>query len=470
MPPRAAAHRAKIISTLATVVHEKLTSPEFEKLITKLKDLSEAGKLSREEKCVVRETWRDFSREKKLPKEFVRKLARTVSEAHHIWVEARRKSDFGMFRPQLEKLVALKRQQASFLGYGKSPYDALLDIYEPNAKAEDLSLVFAELKDFLVPFKKKIVNSSIEIDPGVLQGDFDIDKQKKFGREVVLKMGYDLESGRIDESVHPFTQEFSPGDVRITTRFDKNNLFYSLLSTIHEAGHALYEQGLREEHFGTPLGESLSLGIHESQSRLWENFVGRSLPFWEHWYPRLQEIFPEPFSGIPLRNFYEAINAVRPSLIRTEADEVTYNLHIIVRFEIEKELIEGALEVKDLPEVWNQKIRDYLGLAVPDDARGVLQDVHWSGGSFGYFPTYTLGNLYAAQFYDAAKKQILNLEEEISRGRFEHLLEWLRKNIHVHGRFYFQDELAMNATGEKLNSRHFTDYLSKKYGEIYSLK
>lgn len=469
LPKRGVAPRAKSLSFLAAVVHEKFTSPEFERLITELKNVLDKGLLGESEACIVREVWRDFSREKKLPKEFVEELSRTTAEAHYIWVEARRKSDFSIFRPKLEKIIELKRKEAEFIGYKTSPYNTLIDFYEKDATAEELSVLFEELKNFLVPFLKKIISSGKKINQEILKGDYDIGKQKEFNRKIAEKIGFDFEKGRIDESTHPFTISFNPEDVRITTRFDKTDIFSAISSTVHEAGHALYEQGLKVKHFGTPLGEYRSHGIHESQSRLWENLVGRSLPFWRYWYPELQKTFPQPFTSIKLDDFYKAINFVRPSFIRTESDEVTYNLHIILRFEVEKNLIEGSIEAKDLPEVWNEKTKELLGLKVPDDASGVLQDVHWSGGNFGYFPTYTLGNLYAAQFYDAAKKQILNLEKQISLGHFEHLLEWLRKNIHVHGKFYFQDELLKKSTGEKLNSRYFIDYLTKKYGEIYGI-
>jgi len=470
MPKRGAAARARSLSSLAAVIHDKFTSPEFEKLITELKSNLDKGLLGEAEACVVREIWRDFSREKKLPREFIEELSLTTAEAHHIWAEARRKSDFSVFRPKLEKIIELKRKEAELVGYKNSPYNALIDVYEKDATAEEVSILFEELKNFLVPFLKKIESSKKNIDTEILKGDYDIGKQRELSREIAEKIGFDFEKGRFDESTHPFTSGFNPEDVRITTRFDKRDVFPAISSTIHEAGHALYEQGLKVKHFGTPLGESRSLGIHESQSGLWENLVGKSLPFWKYWYPRLGEFFPEHFSKISLGDFYKAINVVRPSLIRTEADEVTYGLHVLLRFEIEKDLIEGSIEVGDLPEIWNQKTEELLGIKVPDDARGVLQDVHWSGGSFGYFPTYTIGNLYAAQFYSAAKSQILDLEEEIAGGQFGHLLEWLRKNIHIHGKLYSQDELVTRATGEKLSSKYFIDYITKKYGEIYGLK
>jgi len=273
----------------------------------------------------------------------------------------------------------------------------------------------------------------------------------------------------MDISTHPFETSFNPEDVRITTRYRKEDLFYSLSSVIHETGHALYEQGLLSENFGSPLGEAISHGIHESQSRIWEKIVGQNLNFWKYFYPKLKKEFPKPFSDINLEEFYKNINYVKPTLIRTESDEVTYNLHIILRFEIEKDLIEGTIEVEDLPKIWNSKMKEYLGVTVPNDANGVLQDVHWSGGSFGYFPTYTLGNLYSAQIFDAAKKSILNLEKEFAAGKFEHFRQWLRNNIHIHGKTYSANGLIMEITGEELSSKYFVNYIANKYKQIYEL-
>jgi len=469
MPPAGGAVRGKTISLLSALVHEKFTSPEFEALITELKEASDGGVLSDEEACVVREVWRDFSREKKLPKEFVEDLSQVTSDAHHIWADARMKSDFSLFLPTLKKIIGLKRKQADYYGYADSPYDALLEGFEQDTTSADIEPLFSELKDFLIPFIKSIADRDKKSQDTLFDGNFEIAKQKAFCHDLLEHIGFPFDRGRLDESAHPFTQGFHPSDVRITTRYDQRNVFYSILSTIHEAGHALYDMGLADEHFGTPLGESLSLGIHESQSRLWENHVGRSRAFWIYMYPRLARAFPQPFADIPFNEFYTHLNRVAPSLIRTEADEVTYNMHIVIRLEIEREIIEGTLNPENIPEVWNQKVKNYLGIAVPDDAHGVLQDVHWSGGMFGYFPTYTLGNLYAAQLYATASREVLNLEEEIAKGSFDHLREWLRTRVHIHGRRYAQDALISRATGEKLTARYFTEHIQKKYGELYQL-
>lgn len=465
MPPKAVAARAQTTSALAGVLHERFLA--IKPFLLPLKKGLDDGKLDEESSIVIREVWREFEKAEKLPTDFIKELARVTSEAHAVWIEARAKSDFAKFAPHLKKIVELKREEAKLIGYKNSPYDALLDTFEPYATAEEMSITLEELKDFLVPFIQKIKNSSVQVNRDILKGEFPVEKQVKFNRFVAEKMGYDLGAGRIDVSVHPFTIHFHPQDVRFTTRYDKNDIFPALMATIHEAGHALYEQGILVENFGTPLGESISLGIHESQSRSWENLIGRGKPFWTYLYPELQKAFPEPFAKISLDNFYRALNCVEPSFIRVEADEVTYNLHIILRFEIEKELIEGSIEVDDLPKIWNDKFKEYFALKVPDDSLGVLQDVHWSGGSIGYFPTYTLGNLYSAQFYSASKRDIPDLEEQITKGEFTNFLQWLRKNIHIHGKLYTARDLVMKATGEPLKSQYFMDYLKKKYSEIY---
>lgn len=467
MPPKAVVARAQTTSALAGVLHERFLA--IRPFLLPLKRDLDDGKLDEESSIVIREVWREFEKAEKLPTDFVKELARVTSEAHATWVEARAKSDFIKFAPHLKKIVELKREEAKLVGYKNSPYDALLDTFEPYATTEEVSITLKELKDFLIPFIQKIKNSSVKVNRDILKGDFPIEKQVEFNRFVAEKMGYDLGAGRIDVSVHPFTTSFHPQDVRFTTRYDKADVFAALMITIHEAGHALYDQGILVENFGTPLGEPISFGIHESQSRSWENLIGRGKPFWTYLYPELQKKFPEPFAKISLDSFYQVLNCVEPSFIRAEADEVTYNLHIILRFEIEKELIEGSIEVDDLPSIWNDKFKEYLGLEIPNNSLGVLQDVHWSGGAIGYFPFYILGNLYSAQFYSASKKDIPDLEEQISRGEFTNFLQWLRKNIHIHGKLYTARDLVMQVTGEPLKSQYFMDYLKRKYSEIYNL-
>ncbi|MFA6285333.1 MAG: carboxypeptidase M32 [Parcubacteria group bacterium] len=469
MPSKGAALRAATISNLAGILHEKFISKEFAALLKKAKSQLDAGKLDDENSAIVRELWREYERQKKLPVAFVKEMAQICSEGHNVWIKAREKADFKIFLPYLKKIVALKRKEAKLVGYKKSPYDALLDTYEPYSTSEEISMIFEELKNFLVPFLKKIAKAKGKENPDILKGNFTIEQQKRFNEEVAKKIGFDFEAGRMDTSVHPFSTGFHPNDVRITTRFRKDDMFDSFFGVVHETGHALYEQGLSTENFGTPLGESISHGIHESQSRMWENMVARGKNFWKYFFPKLQKQFPKPFAKTKFDDFYHAINNVQSSLIRVEADEVTYSLHIIMRFEIEKELIEGSIEVDDLPKIWNAKMKEYLGVKVPNDAEGVLQDTHWSGGGIGYFPSYALGNLYAAQFYQAAKKDLIDLEKEIAAGEFFHLREWLRKKIHVHGKMYSADSLVREVTGEPLTSQYFIDYLKKKYGEIYKI-
>ncbi|MCK9379315.1 MAG: carboxypeptidase M32 [Candidatus Moranbacteria bacterium] len=469
MPENGADLRAKTIASLAGLLHGKFVSKEFSTVINKVKKFSDNGELNKKETAIFREVWREFSREEKLSSEFVEELAELCSKSQSVWSEARKKSNFKIFQPYLEKIVELKRKEAKFVGYEKSPYDALIDTYEPGMTSEELSVIFYELKIFLVDILQKIKKSKKKIDARKLKGNFPIEKQEKLNKFIAEKMGFNFESGRMDISTHPFTTNFHPDDVRITTRYDEKNLFYSVLSTIHETGHALYEQGIEMKNFGTPLGESISLGIHESQSRIWEKNIGQSQEFWKCFYPDLKKNFPDVFRKLKLVELYEVINEVKPSSIRTEADELTYNLHIILRFEIEKELIEGSIEVADLPKIWNSKMKEYLGIKILKDSQGILQDVHWSGGSIGYFPTYTLGNLYAAQLYAKIKKDIPDLKKEIENGNFENILAWLRKNIHTHGKLYTADELIRKITGETLSSKYFMDYINNKYGKIYEL-
>ncbi len=469
MPPKGSGPRAAMLGYLAGELHDKVLSQEFRGLLREAKAAADAGELSPGDRAIVREVWRDVSREEKLPVEFVKELTQVTSEAYHVWMDARRKKDFKLFAPHLTKIVALKRREAELVGFVQSPYDALLDTFEPYATTQEIAVALGDLKNFLAPFLVKIRNSKARVSRGAIAGDFDIEKQKAFCALAARQVGYDFDAGRLDVSAHPFSTSFHPLDSRITTRYNRSEFMQSISGVIHETGHALYEQGLPAARFGTPLAEAVSLGIHESQSRLWENLVGKSRAFWIYFYPLLQKEFPVPLRNVPLESFYRAINTVEPSFIRVEADEVTYNLHIILRFEIEKALIEGEIGVDDLPRIWNSKMKELLMLDVPDDSLGVLQDVHWSGGMIGYFPTYSLGNLYSAQFFAAARRDIPTLDDEMARGEFGRLLTWLREKIHVHGKMYSAQELVKNATGEKLNSKYFADYISRKYGEIYEL-
>ena len=388
---------------------------------------------------------------------------------HEAWIEAREKSDFALFLPWLEKIVALKKEVAERVGYEGAMYNALLDEYEPYARAEEIAPVFAQLKEQLVPLVEQITATGKYPARGVLDQEYPIEQQELLGQQVLADMGFDMEAGRLDLAVHPFCAGTSRDDVRLTTRYSADWLPGSLFGTIHEAGHGLYEQGLPADAIGTPAGASVSLGIHESQSRLWENMVGRSKAFWTHYLPKLRALFPQQLSAVDLDAFYAAVNQVEPSLIRVEADEVTYNLHILLRFELECDLIEGRVAVAELPEVWNERMEQYLGIRPPDDALGVLQDTHWSCGLLGYFPTYTLGNLYAAQFFHQAHQDLPDLEAQIAQGELGPLKTWLNEKIHARGARATASELVEEVTGAKLSADYFIDYLWEKFGALYGL-
>ena len=477
MPAGSGRARADQLATLQGLAHDTFTAPEMERLLaqwvdpaTGLPPESPDDAWDEPSRALLREVWRDFSRAKKLPSEFVKRLRRECSLAQQVWAEAKEKSEFRKFLPNLRTVVALKQEEAQYLGYQDSPYDALLDSYEPGMTVAQLNPLFATLRKRLVPLLQQITNAPISIDDTVLTRAYDTTRQLEFGRLVLTAMGYNFDTGRLDLSAHPFTTSFHPSDVRLTTRVYENELAACLFSCIHEGGHGLYDQSLDTERYGTPLGESLSLGIHESQSRLWENCVGRSRPFWRCFYPYLKQLFPEQLANVAMEQFYTAVNRVKPSLIRVEADELTYNLHIMLRFEIEQDLMEGRTRVEELPDVWSEKMRSYLDIVPGRDAEGLLQDVHWSLGAIGYFPTYTLGNLYAVQFYNQALKDIPDLNSEIEAGRLTVLKKWLNQKIHRWGRTFTPDQLVRRITGGPLSPEPYLAYLEEKFGALYHLK
>ena len=465
MPSKGAEFRAQQLSTLAGIAHELSTTKELGDL---LEQLMKDDTLAEKEKRNIKESLKKYNDNKKYTTEFVQQLSKTISEAFQAWQKAKSENNFLLYAPYLEKLVKLKRDECNILGFQAHPYDALLDQYEPGAKTSDLEILFTDVRNQLVDFVKQIAAKPQNQD-AFMFAHYGKQKQWDFGMDLLKQMGYDFEAGRQDVSSHPFTTNFSSEDVRVTTRINENDLNEMIWSCIHEGGHALYEQGLPASEYGLPSGEYISLGIHESQSRLWENNVGRGLSYWKANYKRLQETFPENLKNVSVENFYKAMNVVKPSLIRTSADELTYHFHVLIRFEIEKALIEGTIEVKDLPSYWNKKYKEYLGIDVPSDSKGVLQDIHWSHGSFGYFPTYSLGSFYAAQFYNQAKKEIPNLGHEIEKGNTSPLLNWLRLKVHKHGKFFTAEELCIHLTGEKLNFKYFMDYAKVKYSELYNL-
>ena len=471
MPADGGQTRAEQLATLQTLAHAKFVSSEIEDLLLQHIDpatgFAKDNGLDDESKALVRETWRDFSRARKLPADFVNRLERECSLAQQVWGDARRRDDFMHFLPNLQTVVALKFEEIDYLGYDDSPYDALLDTYEPGATTAQLQPLFATLRHGLLELLQYVREAASPPDDRILFQAYDQQQQLAFGKLVLHSMGYDFNRGRLDLSAHPFTTSFHPTDVRVTTRVFEKDLPSCLFSCIHEGGHGLYDQGLSQEHYGTPLGASLSLGMHESQSRLWENNVGRSKAFWKHFFPLLRQYFPAQLETVSLDTFHAALNTVQPSLIRVEADEVTYNLHIMVRFEIELALIENRVQVKDLPGLWREKMREYLGITPERDADGVLQDVHWSLGALGYFPTYTLGNLYASMFFQQACQDIPALETDIQRGNLLSLKTWLNRNIHQYGRQYSATDLLHRITGRALSVEPFLSYLRTKIGDIY---
>lgn len=464
LPPKGSDIRGRQIATLSEIAYRLFTD---EKMGTLLVELNEKNDLSDTQKRNVQLSLEDYNKNKKLSSDFVRKMSETVNTSFHAWVQARKENSFATFQKPLNDLLQLKKQEAELLGYEHHPYNALMNDYDKGLTIAVTDEVFANLKPKLSALLD-IIKNKPQIDNSFLHQQFDKDKQWLFGIEILKQIHFDFEAGRQDISEHPFTINFNTVDVRVTTRIDENDFGNMAWSCLHEGGHALYEQGLLADEYGLPLSEYCSLSIHESQSRLWENVVGRGLPFWKHNIGLLKKFFPKQFNSITTDQFYKAINKVQPSLIRTEADELTYHLHVMIRYEIEKMLIGGSIQTPDIPAYWNEHYEKYLGIKVPDDKRGCLQDVHWSHGSFGYFATYSLGSLYAAQLYAAATSHIAGLEQDIAAGNNRNLLQWLRQHIHGHGRYYTSGELCKHATGGDLDSNFFMDYANKKYADIYT--
>ncbi|MFQ5482867.1 MAG: carboxypeptidase M32 [Nitrospinaceae bacterium] len=464
MPPGAADARARQVSTLAALLHEKTTDPDTAPVLDRLLQCPEA-QFSEQEWCNIHEAKRDYDRETRVPGALVAEIAELGSRAHHIWVQARRGNRFADFAPSLKRMVALKTQWAHHVDPDRPPYDVNIDVFERGMTMQALNPLFARLKDALIPMIRAIQASPDAPDTSFLEGCFPIDKQESLGRRISGAMGFCFDRGRMDVSVHPFCGGAGPSDVRITTRYREDNFVESLYAVIHETGHGLYEQGRMTGWEDLPVAESLTMGIHESQSLFWERMIGQGRPFLKKHLPLIQETFPDRLQAVEVETFYR----IKPSFIRVEADEVTYPLHVILRYEIEKGLFEGTLQVADLPAMWNSKMEEYLGIRPPTDTLGVLQDVHWSGGAFGYFPSYTLGALYACQFYRALKEKIGDIETGIADGRLSPVREWLNRNIHAQGRLHQAGDLCRQVTGEPLNPDYFLAYLRDKYQDIYRL-
>ena len=469
MPPGGVAHRGEQTALLAGLAHQKRTDPRIGELL----DLADDPALTADPTSVpavnLRQLRRGYDKATKLPQSLVEQLARTTTLAQSHWAEARAKDDFPHFRPWLDQVIDLKRQEAAAYGYEASPYDPLLDEYEEGATAAQLTALFADLRDGLVDLVARIRDAPEQPDTDILHREFPVDRQRLFGQAASAAIGFDYRKGRLDVTTHPFCSGFGPGDCRLTTRYNPRFFNEAFFGTLHETGHGLYEQGLPAEHYGTPMGESVSLGVHESQSRMWENAVGRSRAFWTHFFPRARQTFPDALHDVDADAFHFAANAVAPSLIRVEADEVTYNLHVLIRFEIEQAILAGDLQGAEVPEAWNAKYGQYLGITPPDDARGCLQDVHWSFGLVGYFPTYTLGNVYMAQLFAKADADLGDLHAQFARGEFAPLLDWLRKHVHSQGQRHAPKDLIAHVTGAPPDHRPLLDSLEAKFAPLYGL-
>ena len=466
MPSGAAESRAMQMGVLAGTIHEKSTDPEIGKLLDALDTENSFNAL---EQCNIREARREYDMETKVPKKLVMEMAELSSKGHQVWVKARSENKFSDFAPTLKQLVELKKRWAEYVSPELPSYDANIDIYERGATMDKITPVFETLKAELIPLIRDIQESDYKPDASFLSGNFPVDKQEGLGRRISEEMGFAFDRGRMDVSVHPFCGGSHPTDVRITTRYRTDNFIESLYAVIHETGHGLYEQGRMEEGRDLPVSEALTMGIHESQSLFWERMIAQSPAFCNRYLPLIAETFPENFKAVSNEQLYEAVNVSEPSYIRVEADEVTYPMHVILRYEIEKGLFDGSVEINTLPELWNSKMKEYLGVEPPSDTLGVLQDTHWSGAAFGYFPSYTLGAIYASQFYKTLLQEKPDLGNEIESGNLATIRQWLNQEIHEKGRLLSVANLVKQVTGDDLNPTIFLDYLKKKYRKIYRL-
>lgn len=466
MPPGGGEARGQQLATLGKLAQEKFTSDEMGQLLEDLqKEYTDADS---DEGAMVRVAARNYDKARRVPPEFVAEQAMAATKAFEAWVEAKGKSDFSIFLPHLEKNVDLIKKYVSFFPPADHPYDVLLDDYEPGMKTAEVQEIFGNLRPKQVKLLKAISEAK-QVKDDFLHKKYNEQKVWAFSEKIIAKFGYDFTRGRQDKAPHPFETTFSVNDVRITNRFEAGNPVATLFSAMHESGHAMYEQGVDQTYERTPLESGTSLAVHESQSRMWENLVGRSLPFWEHFFPEFKKTFPSQLDGVSVKTFYKGINKVEPSFIRVNADEATYNMHIMLRLELEIGMVDGSIAIKDLPEIWNEKMREYLGITPPNDALGVLQDIHWSYGSIGYFSTYALGNIVSAQLWERINKDIKDLDEQIRKGQFSELREWLREKVHKYGHKYDPQDLVQKITGSKIDSAAYVRYLTKKYSDVYGL-
>ena len=463
MPAQGASSRSQIISTLSSHLHRLQTSNELEELLNEVASKNPDDFKTRRNAELMLER---MQKTKKFSEEFVSRMNKTTSEAFLKWKKAKEENDFAQFAPHLEKIVDLNLESAEIIGYEEHPYDALLDGFDKGLTIKKTDQVFEQIREPIINLVNEL-RESPQPDRSFLQQKFDLKKQMDLCKEIVSDLGYDFNAGRLDLAPHPFSTSFGPGDNRITTRLEEGDIMDGILSSIHETGHALYDQNLDASQYGLPGGEPASMSINESQSRLYENHIGRSFAFISAFHEKLAHYFPDAFKNITPEQIYRAVNITEPSFVRTAADELTYHLHIIIRYELEREMIEKSLKPADVKDAWNEKYNKYLGIKVPDDRQGVLQDVHWSHGAFGYFPTYSLGSLYSAQFYAEAEKQISGLTGKLEQKQFTPLLNWLRENIHQHGKLYNSGDLAKKVTGEELNPQHFLNYAREKFKWVY---
>jgi carboxypeptidase Taq len=460
MPPTGAAIRAEQLTTLQRLAHERFSDDGLGRLLDELRPYEESLDAESDEASIIRVTRRDWEKARRVPTELAGELAKLSSEAQEVWVKARRDSDYATFRPWLDRTLELKRRYVACFEPYDDPYDPLLDDYEPGLRTAEVRTVFEALKQELVPL---VAAAHGEEQDQFMRGPFPVERQKAFSFQLIEPLGYTPESFRLDETVHPFATSSSTQDIRLTSRYSEGDLT-SIFTALHECGHGVYEYGVSPSLDRTPLGHGVSSAFHESQSRLWENVVGRSRPFWEHFYPRLQATFPDVLGGVELDRFHGAINRVRPSYIRVDADETTYSLHIILRFELEQELLSGRLSTADLPEAWNARFKEYMGLDVPEDRLGVLQDVHWASGSFGYFPTYALGNVVGLQIWERVRAELPDLDEQFARGELAPLHEWLREHVYRHGRKLDPPVLLERLVGGGIDAEPYLRYLREKLG------
>ncbi|CAH0217129.1 MULTISPECIES: carboxypeptidase M32 [Bacillaceae] len=467
-PKKGVEQRSEVIGMLSSEVFNMSTSKEMESFIAELS--MDKAILGESTNKMVQECKKEFERNKKIPVNEYKEFVILQSRSESAWEEAREKADFSLFQPYLEQIVAYTRRFVEYWGYEGTKYNTLLDIYEPGMTVDILDGVFSELRSRIVPLVKQIAKSEHRPETAFLYKEFPKEKQHQFNLEILKQLGYDFKAGRLDETVHPFEIRINRGDVRVTTRYDENDFRGAIFGTIHECGHAIYEQNIAEELTGTLLDSGTSMGIHESQSLFFENFIGRNHSFWKNKFSLLKEYAPEQFQDVTLDEFYRGINESKPSFIRIDADELTYPLHIMIRYELEKALFNGELEVKDLPEVWNEKYKDYLGIVPENDAMGVLQDVHWADGSFGYFPSYALGYMYAAQIKQSMLKDLPDFDELLEAGDIEPIRKWLNEKIHKYGKTKKPLEILKETTGEGLNVQYLIKYLEDKYKEVYKIK